>query len=64
MQSTVETTLSFIDADTCEHILEALKSVEQRSDEIGVFQTDLWKEYRKMRLPEEISPFEGFKFDE
>jgi hypothetical protein len=28
------------------------------------FQTDIWKLYRSKHLPEKISPFESFKFDE
>lgn len=59
--SLIEPNLKFLDVFICDKIIKCLKDIDQ-SD--GVFQTDLWKEYRKRHLPQDHSPFESFKFDE
>lgn len=59
----IEPTLKFLDLEVCHKIYACLKDAES-SEERGVFQTDVWKLYRKRYLPDQISPFESFNFDE
>jgi len=60
----IEPNLKFLDAQVCHDIFECLKEIEKDPEVHGVFQSDLWKQYRSKHLPEEISEFELFKFDE
>lgn len=59
----IEPSLKFLDLQTCHLIFQCLRDAETTSEK-GVFQTDVWKLYRQRHLPETISPFESFKFDE